>query len=352
MHTGHWRRPLHSLLALFLSALGVLTLSTIHLTQRGATRQIYCPQSTFNYLSLTEVHPHQLTLEFDFRFATKRITNLQLVKLKPNVLRISGDWGSIFYQGIEHRIYNLHMKSPSDHKMNGVQYPMEFQYSAVSIEGTEVMISILFERNDFNPLPILYNYGLGNKAIKQLTDADTNITTATLNLNTQLSLDDFIDTSRQTSIPFYIYEGSNQNSDCGLAINMVYAEPLWMGLEQLSIFDLTLGPDYPAKDDYRSIIYQNMYNISTPMLHNATETPGKMQDTPVPGPLTHLPFLFMPEPGRPFGSINETFFAVWRDRPKDGIFIDPEIPPSVQLYPNPSETEIMFSTRWAGDSSS
>ena len=212
-------------------------------------------------------------------------------------------------------------------------YPLEFQFSAVSVEGTEVLICILFERNDFNPLPILYNYGLGNNAIKQMTSADINLTTATLALNTQLSIDDFLDTSLQNKNPFYIYEGSNPNADCNLAINMVYAEPLWVGIEQLMVFDMAMQADYAAKDDFKSIIYQNMFNESTPIIHNSTETTGKLQDTPVPGPLTHLPFLFMPEPGRPYGSINKTFFAVWRDRPKGkdaGIFIEPEKPPTVK----------------------
>lgn len=180
-------------------------------------------------------------------------------------------------------------------------------------------------------MPILYNYGLGNEAILGMANFEQNATTSKLNLNTQLSIDDFIDTSKQTKLPFYIYEGSNQNSECGLAINLVYAEPLWVANDQLSIFNTSSKADFEAKDDYKAIIYQNMYNLSYPMLHNATKTPNQMQETPVPGPLTHLPFLFMPEPGKEIGNLNATFFAVWRDKPKDGVFIEPEVAPSVVI---------------------
>ena len=213
-----------------------------------------------------------------------------------------------------------------------MSYPLEFQYSAVSAEGTEVLICILFERNDFNPMPILYNYGLGNPAIKDLTTEAVNATTATMPLSTQLSIDDFIDTSKHDSLPFYIYEGSDQNSrDCGLAINFVYAEPLWIGNEQLSIFKMDFAPDFPANSSYQTMIYQNMYNESYPNLHNATESPGFLQETPFPGPLTHLPFMFMPEENRTLGNLNASFFAIWRPKPADGVFIEPEILPKVQL---------------------
>ena len=40
-----------------------------------------------------------------------------MVRLRPNVYRISGDYGTMFYEGVKHKIYNLHIKTPSDHKV-------------------------------------------------------------------------------------------------------------------------------------------------------------------------------------------------------------------------------------------
>ena len=190
-----------------------------------------------------------------------------------------------------------------------------------------MLISILFERNDFNPLPILYNYGLGNPALKELPTFDQDPTLSKLAVNSQLSLEDFIDVSKQDKNGFFIYEGSNPNSVCGLAINMVLAEPLWVGSEQLSVLNMSYAADYQALDSYKTVIYQNMYNSSLPMLHNATRTLTKMQQNPIPGPLTHLPFLFMPETGKMFGNLNDTFYPSWREKPKGGVFIEPEVPP-------------------------
>jgi hypothetical protein len=206
----------------------------------------------------------------------------------------------------------------------------------------------LFERNDFNPRPILYNYGLGNPAIKELTTFAKNTDNSKLYLRTKLAIDDFLDVNAQDNLPFYFYEGSNPNAACGLAINMVYAEPLWVGNEQLSVFSMASKPQYQAREQYKTLIYQNMYSRAKhPMLHNATGAKHPMQETPFPGPLTHLPFLFMPEEGKILGNLNETFFAVWRDRPKDGIFIDPEVPPAVSKLKTANRPVQVFENRMA-----
>lgn len=253
---------------------------------------------------------------------------MALIKLADNVLKITANWGTLKYQGLDHRIYNLHIKSPSDHRINGVSYPLEFQYSAVSPEGTEVLLCFLFERNDFQPLPVLYNYGLGNEGVKELTTFDKDTENSRLYLRTKLAIDDLVDVGQQAKLPFYFYEGSNPNAACGLAINMVYAEPLWVGNEQLSIFSMAAAPDFEAREDYKTLVYQNQFDQTRfPMLHNATGAKSPMQESPFAGPLTHLPFLFMPEAGRILGNLNETFFAVWRPKPTNGVFVEPESPP-------------------------
>jgi hypothetical protein len=78
-------------------------------------RQTSCRRWTSSCPCSTEVglfHP-----EFDFSFETDRITNVALIKLASNVLKITGNWGTLKYQGLNHRIYNLHIKTPSDHKV-------------------------------------------------------------------------------------------------------------------------------------------------------------------------------------------------------------------------------------------
>lgn len=212
----------------------------------------------------------------------------------------------------------------------------------MSKEGTEVLICILFERNDYEPLQTLYNYGLGNDAIKKLMKNKDNAAGSLLSLRTYMSMNDFIDTSKQDKLPFYIYSGNNPNTDCGQAINMVYAEPLWVGSEHLAVFSMAAQAEYKARETYETIIYQNMYNQSKfPMLHNATMVKSPMQESPFPGPLTHLPFMFMPEDGTTMGNLNLTFFGVWRDKPKDGIFVEPEVAPEVvQFDAAPREIQI------------
>lgn len=193
---------------------------------------------------------------------------------------------------------------------------------------------------------MLYNYGLGNPAIKELTTFAENTDNSKLYLRTKLAIDDFIDTSLNDKLPFYFYEGSNPNAACGLAINMVYAEPLWVGNEQLSVFSMAEKPEYEAREDYKTMIYQNQFGKDRfPMLHNATGAKHPMQETPFPGPLTHLPFLFMPEEGKILGNLNETFFAVWRTKPTDGLFVDPEAPPTVRQV-NRAKRKIQVSQDW------
>lgn len=37
--------------------------------------------------------------------------------MENNVLKIAGDWGKVYYQKLEHQIFEMHIKSPSDHKV-------------------------------------------------------------------------------------------------------------------------------------------------------------------------------------------------------------------------------------------
>lgn len=223
---------------------------------------------------------------------------------------------------------------------------MEVQYSAVSRKGTEILISVLFERNDFSPNPVLFNYGLGNKAVKDLPTFAKDPKVAKLGITTTLAISDFIPVAEKT-IPFYIYEGSNQNSGCGLAINFVLIEPQWVGEEHLKIFSLDYKPDYAAKSQYKTIIYQNIISESYPNLYNATLQKGEFKESPVPGHLTHLPFLYMPETfGSSLGHLSTSFLPVWRQLPKDAIVIKPEFPPRVSASLMSRDTETTPSSCW------
>lgn len=58
---------------------------------------------------------------------------------------------------------------------------------------------------------------------------DKDIDPSTLYLRTKLTTDNLANVDGQTNLPSYFYERSNSNSGCGLAINIVYIEPLWVG---------------------------------------------------------------------------------------------------------------------------
>jgi hypothetical protein len=224
---------------------------------------------------------------------------------------------------------------------------MEVQYSAVSRKGTEVLISVVFERNDHAANPALFNYGLGNQAVRDLPTFARDPKVSKLGLTTTLSIQDFVPVTEQT-IPFYIYEGSNQNSGCGLAINFVLIEPQWVGEEHLKIFSLDYKPEYVAKSSYKTIIYQNIISEKMPNLYNATLQKGEFKESPVPGHLTHLPFLYTPETfGSTLGHLSASFLPVWRSLPKEAIVIKPEQPPSVLPALILSATGTSPSSCWA-----
>lgn len=58
-----------------------------------------------------------MTKDFDFKLQIGSVTEVKLVKMEDNVLKIGGNWGNITYQDLNHTIYELHIKSPSDHKV-------------------------------------------------------------------------------------------------------------------------------------------------------------------------------------------------------------------------------------------
>lgn len=56
-----------------------------------------------------------VNFEIDFKFKT--INQLELIKVGPNHLKIMADFGSVYYQNIEYRIYDAHFKYPSEHRV-------------------------------------------------------------------------------------------------------------------------------------------------------------------------------------------------------------------------------------------
>lgn len=63
------------------------------------------------------------------------------------------------------------------------------------------------------------------------------------------------------------------------------------------------------------------------MLHNVTSSHRDIPDGPVPGPMSHLPFLWTPEEGKPLGFLNNKFLPVWKGKPGGIRIIEPEFKP-------------------------
>ena len=53
--------------------------------------------------------------QIDFKFET--LHRVELIKVAKNHLKMLGEFGAVFYQNIEYRIYDVHFKYPSEHRV-------------------------------------------------------------------------------------------------------------------------------------------------------------------------------------------------------------------------------------------
>lgn len=56
-------------------------------------------------------------VNFEIAFKFKTLNQAEMIKVGPNHLKILGNFGSVFYQNIEYRAYDVHFKYPSEHRV-------------------------------------------------------------------------------------------------------------------------------------------------------------------------------------------------------------------------------------------
>lgn len=167
------------------------------------------------------------------------------------------------------------------------------------------------------------NYGFDNKFVKQMPVLKDDPVKCRYNLHGSLSMEDFLKDRKK----FYLYEGSNVNGDCKTALHLIVAEPLWINSEQLSIFEEDQEPVYKTKRYSNAVVYQNFVKSTDYALHNVTSSRRDLPNGPVPGPYSHLPFLYQPQEGKPLGFLNKEFLPIWGGVPGGVHIIEPEFPP-------------------------
>lgn len=185
------------------------------------------------------------------------------------------------------------------------------------------MIDVLFERNDYMPLQALSNYGFDNEFVKKMPTLKEDAEKCRFGLHGALTMDDFI----KDHTKFFLYEGSNINGDCKTSLHLVSSEPLWVSEEQLSIFEEKQEPVYKTKRYSNAVIYQNFVPNTDYKLHNVTSSRRDLPNGPVPGPYSHIPFLFQAKEGKPLGFLDKNFLPIWKGIPGGLDLIDPEYPP-------------------------
>jgi carbonic anhydrase len=124
-------------------------------------------------------------IEFKLDFQFNLVSNTYLEKLTKYHFRVLGDWGSFMYNKVAYSMVSIHIRSPSEHTINGLRFALEFEINAVDKEvGGQIMLVILFERNDYMSNPHLEKFGLTSDYVRTLKTINQDITQYRLKLNT------------------------------------------------------------------------------------------------------------------------------------------------------------------------
>lgn len=57
-------------------------------------------------------------VQFKIDFQLKTLKTSELIKVAKNHMKIIGEFGAVFYQSVEYRIYDVHFKYPSEHRVS------------------------------------------------------------------------------------------------------------------------------------------------------------------------------------------------------------------------------------------
>lgn len=124
-------------------------------------------------------------IEFKLDFHFNAVSNTYLEKLTKYHFRILGDWGSFMYNEVAYSMVSIHMRSPSEHTINGLRFALEFEINAVDKEiGGQIMLVILFERNDYMSNPHLDKFGLTSDYVRTMKTIREDIKQYRLKLTT------------------------------------------------------------------------------------------------------------------------------------------------------------------------
>jgi carbonic anhydrase len=124
-------------------------------------------------------------IEFSLNFHFNLVSNAYLEKLTKYHFRILGDWGSFMYNNVAYSMVSIHIRSPSEHTINGLRFALEFEINAVDKEiGGQIMLVILFERNDYMSNPHLERFGLTSDFVRTMKTIKEDVAQYRLKLTT------------------------------------------------------------------------------------------------------------------------------------------------------------------------
>lgn len=78
-----------------------------------------------------------VNFQVDFKLTT--LHKAEMIKVAKNHLKMLGEFGKIYYQNIEYRIYDVHFKYPSEHR---VSIPINFQSSILIVLRLMVFVML------------------------------------------------------------------------------------------------------------------------------------------------------------------------------------------------------------------
>ena len=107
---------IYRLLAPFLVALPLLIERTTQGKPPKLTLATKCKPDSVDSPINVKAPMSYVNFQVDFKMVT--LHKAEVVKIAKNHLKMLGEFGQIYYQNIEYRIYDVHFKYPSEHRVS------------------------------------------------------------------------------------------------------------------------------------------------------------------------------------------------------------------------------------------
>ncbi|XP_078447540.1 alpha carbonic anhydrase 1, chloroplastic-like [Wolffia australiana] len=151
------------------------------------------------------------------------------------MLKYGEDVGVIVIDGKKYKLQQLHWHSPSEHTIDGVQYPVEMHLVHLS------------ETGDISVVAVLYKYGRADPFLSQLAEKMTTLMTAVKSGNPHANVSAGLVSTRaltQHTNKYYRYVGSLTTPPCteGVTWNIL-GKVMEMSIEQASSLTSLLEDD-------------------------------------------------------------------------------------------------------------